>query len=420
MKRILLASTVAGLLAASPAWAQVKLELVEVITSPQRTEVLQGLVDEYTAANPGIEVEIISLPWGQAFEKFATMVSAGQTPDLVEMPDRWLSLYATNGALENLEPYLSSWSDTGELTDKALQFGRYVNDTAYMLPYGFYLRALFYNKKLFEEAGVDGPPETMEDFMEASRAVSALDGKSGYCLRGGPGGLNGWIMMSAIMNGSNSFFDEDGNSTLDQPGSVEGIQFLLDIYQKGYAPQDSVNWGFNEIVAGFYSGTCAMLDQDPDALIAIAERMNADDYAVAPMPKGPAGKSFPTIGYAGWAMFADSEHKQETWDLIAHLSNRDSNLVWNKTIGALPIHVGANDDPFYNTPQFEGWFTTLNEAAWEPTTMPTYLPEFAFFADSLALQSAQDALLGNKSAEELAAEWASYLTDAQQKWLSQQ
>ena len=47
-----------------------------------------------------------------------------------------------------------------------------------------------------------------------------------------------------------------------------GIQFLLDIYQKGYAPKDSVNWGFNEIVAGFYSGTCAMLDQDPDALIA--------------------------------------------------------------------------------------------------------------------------------------------------------
>ena len=67
--------------------------------------------------------------------------------------------------------------------------------------------------------------------------------------------------------------------------------------------RDSVNWGFNEIVAGFYSGTCAMLDQDPDALIAIAERMPAEDFAVAPMPLGPAGKSFPTIGYAGWSMF---------------------------------------------------------------------------------------------------------------------
>ena len=37
------------------------------------------------------------------------MVSAGDTPDMVEMPDRWLSLYANNGALESLEPYLAKW-----------------------------------------------------------------------------------------------------------------------------------------------------------------------------------------------------------------------------------------------------------------------------------------------------------------------
>ena len=81
------------------------------------------------------------------------------------------------------------------------------------------------------------PPRTMEEFMAASKAVSELDGKYGYCLRGGPGGLNGWIMMAATMNGSNTFFDEDGNSTLNQPGSVEGIQFLIDMYQNGYAPE---------------------------------------------------------------------------------------------------------------------------------------------------------------------------------------
>ena len=40
----------------------------------------------------------------------------------------------------------------------------------YMIPYGFYLRAMFWNKKLFEEAGLDGPPETMDDFMAASKA----------------------------------------------------------------------------------------------------------------------------------------------------------------------------------------------------------------------------------------------------------
>ena len=52
---------------ASPSQAQTTLQLVEVITSPQRTEVLRSLIDEFEAATPGVAVEITSLPWGQAF-----------------------------------------------------------------------------------------------------------------------------------------------------------------------------------------------------------------------------------------------------------------------------------------------------------------------------------------------------------------
>ena len=199
MRRYFATTTLAFALAAGPAAAETTLQLVEVITSPQRTEVLRGMVDQYEAANPGVTVEITSLPWGQAFEKLATMVQGGQIPDVVEMPDRWLSLYAINNQLVSLEPYLEEWDGTGELTDRTLQFGRFANDTAYMIPYGFYIRAMFYNKRLFEEAGLDGPPETMEEFMIASQRISALgDGKTGYCLRGGQGGANGWLMMMPV------------------------------------------------------------------------------------------------------------------------------------------------------------------------------------------------------------------------------
>ncbi len=82
-----------------------------MITSPQRTETLKGMIAKFEAANPGVKVEIISLPWGQAFEKFATMVSAGRSPDVVEMPDRWLALYANNGhARETSSPTSPSGS----------------------------------------------------------------------------------------------------------------------------------------------------------------------------------------------------------------------------------------------------------------------------------------------------------------------
>ena len=403
----------------APAQAPITLQLVEVITSPQRTEVVQSLVDQFEEANPGVKVEITSLPWGQAFEKLATMVQGGQIPDVVEMPDRWMALYANNDRLVDLGPYMESWANADQLNERTVEFGSVVNDTMYMVPYGFYLRAMFWNKKLFGEAGLDGPPETMDEFMEASKKISELGGgKAGYCLRGGPGGANGYIMMMLNMMGHDDYFDAEGNSSLNSPDAIKGLQFLIDLYQNGYAPRDSVNWGFNEIVAGFYSGTCAMLDQDPDALIAIAERMDPADFAVAPMPLGPAGKSFPTIGYAGWSMFEASQHKDEAWQLIAHLSSPESNLEWSKFVGVIPIYQGAEQDPAFATEQYAGWFTELNDERWQPTSMPTYLEEFGYFADVIAVQTGQEALLGQRSAEDVAGEWAEYLTAAQQKWLT--
>src|ERR1700754_955114 len=217
LRKLLLAATASLAVAAGatavPAFADTTLKLTEVITSPDRTETLKQIVKTFEDANPGVHVEITSLPWGQAFEKFATMVSAGDTPDVVEMPDRWMALYANNKMLENLEPYLAKWEHTKDLNDRALEMGRTVKNTAYGLPYGFYLRALFYNKKLFAQAGIDAPPKTVDDFVEDAKKISALPGKSGYCLRGGPGGLNGWMMFGATMTGNAVFFKPDGTST---------------------------------------------------------------------------------------------------------------------------------------------------------------------------------------------------------------
>ncbi|MBP9048978.1 MAG: sugar ABC transporter substrate-binding protein [Tabrizicola sp.] len=410
----------AGLLAAllGSAVSAETLKLVEVITSPERTEVLKGMVDGYKAANPGVEVEIISVPWGQAFETVATMIAGGDTPDVIEMPDTWQALYADQ--LMPLDDKIAGWEHGATLTQKTIDMGKLANGKITMIPYGFYLRAMFYNKKLLAEAGVAAPPKTMDEFMAAAEAVSKLDGKYGYCLRGGPGGTNGWIMMAAVMNGSNEFFTEDGKSRINEPGSVAGIQFLMDIYQKGYAPKDSVNWGFNEIVAGFYSGTCAFLDQDPDALIAIAERMPAEDFAVIPMPVGPAGKAFPTIGFAGWSVFSATESPDAAWNLVAHLSSPDSNSTWAQRVGVIPIHQGADQDPFFQTVQFKGWFEELNSPDYIPTIMPTYLEQWGYFTSTILKDSAQEALLGQKTAQELADEWAVFLTDEYAAWKAKQ
>ncbi|SHI65505.1 ABC transporter substrate-binding protein [Wenxinia saemankumensis] len=388
------------------------LTLVEVITSPERTEVLEGIVSAWEEET-GHNVEIVSLPWGQAFETLATMVAGGDIPDIVEMPERWMALYSGAGQLMDLAPLQDSWEDYGTLTEQTVNMGSMsAGGRLEMIPYGFYLRAMFYNKDLLAEAGIDTPPGTMEEFVAAAQAVSELEGKSGYCLRGGPGGTGGWLMFAAAMNDSAEFFDAEGNSTMDSEGSVAGLQMMIDLYQSGAAPRDSVNWGFNEIVAGFYSGTCAFLDQDPDALIGISDRMDAESFAVMPMPVGPGGHAYPTIGFAGWSVFNTTESPEAAMDLVGHLSNPENNATWAQFVGVIPIHEGADQDPYFQTEQFAGWFETLNNPdTYIPLLPPAYLEGYGYFADSLSIETGQEALLGDLTAEELADQWAQYLTD---------
>ncbi len=417
----LAAGFVAGLMGmATAAFADTTIKVVEVITSPPRTELLQKQFKAFEAANPGVKVELVSLPWGQAFEKLLTMVQAGDIPDVVEMPERWLGLYGANGQLEDLGPMMASWSGNATLGDRARTYGSVVDGKQFMIPYGFYLRAMFWNKKLFKEAGLPDAPKTMDEFMSAAEKITALgNGKTGYCLRGGPGGFNGAQMFMNALNGKGGYFNADGTSTFAEEGSVKGLQLLADLYAKGYASKDSVNWGFNEIVAGFYSGTCAMLDQDPDALIGIAEKMPADDFAVAPMPVGPGGKAYPTLGYAGWAMFSTSKVKPEAFKLIGTLLTPEANIEFAKLVGVLPIHKGAEADPFFAKPQFAGWFAELNDSSrYEFVSPPSHLEKLGEFYDQLAVKGVQEVLLAKRTPAEVAGEWSAFLTKEQQAHLA--
>lgn len=414
----ILATMIAAGSTISYAHAETNLKLVEVLTSPERTETLKSIVHQFETQNPGTHVEIISLPWSEAFQKFSTMISSGDVPDVVEMPDNWLALYAKNKQLASLEPWLAKWQYTSDLTDQALKLGRSIDNQAYMLPYGLYLRGMFYNKKIFSEAGISEPPKTMDEFVADAKQIKDKTGKAGYCLRGGSGGMYGWMMFGAAMAGQPVSFDKDGKSNLNSDGWKKGFSWVVDLYKQGLAPKDSVNWGFNEVVAGFYSGNCAMLDQDPDALIAINGRMKDEDFGVAPMPKGPSGKAFPTIGFVGWSIMQKSEHKDLAWKLLATLEGPQGNMAWNKKVGTLPVLKSLEKDPFYASPKFKGWFDELADPNVVPMKLPIYLQEFAYFKDVYSLTTSQKALLGEFTPDQLADSWDTYFTKAQKKYLA--
>jgi multiple sugar transport system substrate-binding protein len=419
MRKLLLALVLAGLLPASRAMADTTITLVEVITSPPRTELLKGQLDAFEKANPGVHVKLVSLAWGTAFQKLLSMVQAGDTPDVVEMPDRWLGLYGGNGKLVDMQPYFDKWPDHTQIGKLATEVGTSVGGKLYQLPYGYYVHALLWNTKLFKQAGIAEPPATMQDFYDDAAKISKLPGKYGYCLRGGAGGFSPVQMFMDTMDGKPGYFNADGTSIFSEPDAIKGLQMLVDIYQHGYAPKDSVGWAFNEVVSGFYTGTCAMLDQDPDSLIGISGKMDPADFAVAPMPAGPNGKAYPTLGYGGWSIFASSDHKDDDWKLVSWLLSPENNLAWAKLVGTLPIYDSARNDPHFATPNYKGFFDELKDP--ERTVFvqfPTYLSDFAYFFDDYSLKGYQQALLGQRTAKDVADEWAAYLTTRQQAYMA--
>ena len=126
------------------------------------------------------------------------------------------------------------------------------------------------------------------------------------------------------------------------------------------------------------------------------------------------------MGFVGWSIFNTTEHEDEAFDLVAHLSTPETNATWTKRVGVIPIHEGADEDPYFKTEQFADWFETMESADYVPTIMPSYLEQFGYFADSIALDSSQEALLGQRSAQDIADEWAAFLTEQYAVWKSEQ
>lgn len=392
--------------------------IVEVNTSADRTGLLRTQLDQFEAENPGMKVDVISLSWGQAFEKLSMMIAGGQYPDVIEMPDFWLSRYVSGGQIADMTDFLGTVDFDDDMEEDTLKYGS-IGGRIYTVPYGYYLRAMLYNKKLFKKAGIEKPPLTMDEFYQTAAKISEIPGASGYCHHGGRGGAVFYYWIMTTMNGSDQFFDEDGNSVFYNEGAVEGLTLIRDIYKNGYAPQDSLNWGLNETVSGFYSGACAMLHQTPDALTSLRKRMDDDDYGSAPMPLGPSGKSFPHLGYIGWSVLEGSTKKQAAFKLVEHLLSRDNHQAWAQRSGLVPIYKGLSKDIFDADGVGAGWLETTQDDRWSYLINPNHLSDIAEFDSITVVQSGQAMMLGDKTPEETATMWADFLSASQKKWMAE-
>lgn len=334
----------------------ITITMVESITSAERTAILREIADKYEAEHENIKIEIVSPPTESADAKITQMLMDGEKVDIVEVCDFTLTQFGTNGWLADIEKYINNWDEKETLTDSAKEVIYYYDDIAYLIPYGFYQRGIYYRQDWFKDAGLQAPTSWQEIYDAGAKLTNVDNSVYGYSFRGGQNGyiyadtvMWGYIGADKLDDGRAGYFLKDGNgaTVFTLPETKAALEFYKKMF-KDICPADAIAWGFSEMVQGFVGGTTAMLIQDPEVIATCSIEMEDDEWALVPYPVGPSGDAVFPNGFAGWGMTSSCEHPDETADFLLFLSNEENNTYFAESYSTIPIHSSAfENDPFF-------------------------------------------------------------------------
>lgn len=390
----------------------VTLKMVESLSSPARTQLLNDMIQQFQQQNPNIKVELISPPLENADQKIASMLQTKQELDVLEVRDQTVKQFSQNKFISSLQPYTDNWSNWNELIDNAKVNSTVVDNTPYFIPYGIYQKTLFYRKDWFAEKGLQ-PPKTWEELLNAAEALTdPSKNRYGYSFRGGAGSPDytefmTWSYLGDKLNSNDGYFTKDGTPMYATPEAKQAMQMFVDLYKNG-SPPDSISWSYPEMVQGFTSGVTAMLIQDPEVIKTAEESMEEGTWDTAPIPLGPSGFAQQTAGTAGWGITSFSKHKEEAWKLIEFLSNPEQNLNFAKNNGLIPIYKSASEDPFFSNGYYKTFLTMNSETdKYLSAQRPISYKGWGAFR-GIAEKDIQNVLLNKMKQEDALSKWADY------------
>jgi multiple sugar transport system substrate-binding protein len=249
----------------------------------------QGIAAAFHKANPSITVNVKVVSWNDFDNQVQTSVQNHKYPDITE--GDYFSNYAQEGLLFKASDVLSS---TSNLVPVFANLGSY-KGAQYGIPFTTSSRTLFYNKKLFQQAGISTPPQTWADVKADALKIKAT-GKTGFGLPLGAEEAQAESLLWMLGNGGN-FQDKSGTWTIDSPQNVETFQFLKDLVKSGATEPNPGTKNRTDLWKQFAQGDIGMINGSP-ALIPIIESgkvLGASDWTSVPIP-GKSGPLSSTLG----------------------------------------------------------------------------------------------------------------------------
>ena len=240
---------------------------------------MQGLMDDFTSKNPGIEVEWVTLEENVLRQRVTTDVATkGGQYDVMTIGTYEVPIWGKQGWLAPLDDMPEGY-DADDLLP-AIRDGLTVDGKLYAAPFYGESSMVMYRTDLMEKAGLTMPEAPTWDFIkEAAAAMTDKENEVyGICLRGKAGWGENMAFLTAMSNSMGArWFDMDWKPQFDSPEWKETLTTYLDL-MNNYGPPGASSNGFNENLALFQTGKCGMWI---DATVAASFVTNPDDSEVA-------------------------------------------------------------------------------------------------------------------------------------------
>lgn len=262
---------------------------------------MQKLSEAFTAANPGIELDWVTLEENVLRQRVTTDIATkGGQFDVMTIGAYETPIWADQGWLTPLDDLRADY-DVGDLLP-AVRDALSVDGKLYAVPFYGESAMIMYRTDLMQKAGLEMPAAPTWDFIKkAADAMTDRDaGINGICLRGKAGWGENMAFIDALANSMGArWFDMDWKPQFDTPEWKMALQFYVDLMNEDGPAGASTN-GFNENLALFQQGKCGMWI---DATVAASFVTNPDDSTVAD-----------SVGYALFPTYDDlNNHGNWLW-----------------------------------------------------------------------------------------------------------
>lgn len=357
--RILLVAALLSV-AALPVSAKTKVRFLAAEYSSATRPYWQEVEKAFEAANPDIDLEVDVSYWDGLHNKITTLIGAGNQPDLANIGTSWLPEYVKEGIAYPIDERLTP-EFRARFIENLLQ-GAVVGGKTYGLPIATSVRALYYNKDIFEKAGAQ-PPKNWAELKEAAKKTSKPPRTYGFLMpvhAADQGDTFDYFLWAA----GGDWFDKDGNVVLNSPEAVEALEFMVELYKSRLTNPQPWAQTRDDTQKLFTGGRAAMMPTG-NFLVPSLEKNNPDlNYGVTAIP---SHKKPGTMAITDTLAFFNrpDQDKEAVWKFIEFMYDRKWREEFMKREGMLP-ELKSLAEELEKDPKLGIFVKLLPEAKFQP------------------------------------------------------